>query len=59
MLPRLFRELASAFRNVSFRWLFAGVLIVFLMVGVDAALNLYMYEFFWGLSGRTKGYTPV
>jgi Na+/melibiose symporter-like transporter len=52
VLRRLFGEIASAFQNVSFRWLFAGVLIVFLMVGVDGALNLYMYEFFWELSGR-------
>ena len=52
VLRRLVHELASAFQNGSFRWLFAGVLIVFLMVGVDAALNLYMYEFFWELSGQ-------
>ena len=51
VLMRLFREVASAFQNASFRWLFSGVLIVFLMVGVDGALNLYIYEFFWGLSG--------
>jgi Na+/melibiose symporter-like transporter len=41
-LTRLVHELAGAFRNVSFRWLFAGVLIVFVMVGVDAALNIYL-----------------
>jgi GPH family glycoside/pentoside/hexuronide:cation symporter len=52
LLRRLAAELGSAFENASFRWLFAGVLIVFVMVGVDNALNLYMYEFFWALSGR-------
>ncbi len=51
ILPRLVLELRSTFRNDSFRWLFAGVLIVFLMVGVDAALGLYMNEFFWELTG--------
>ncbi len=51
VMRRLRSEVGSAFQNGSFRWLFAGVLIVFLMVGVDAALNLYMYEFFWELSG--------
>ena len=51
VLPRLLLEVTSAFQNVSFRWLFGGVLILFLMVGVDGALNLYMYEFFWELSG--------
>ncbi len=39
----------DALRHPSFRWLFFGVLIVFLMVGVDAALNLYMNTFFWEL----------
>ena len=52
VLMRLWRELGSAFQNASFRWLFSGVLIVFLMVGVDGALNLYMYEFFWELTGQ-------
>ena len=51
VLRRLFAELASAFQNRSFRWLFSGVLIVFLMVGVDAALNLYMFQYFWELTG--------
>ena len=36
-------------RASSFRWLFAGVLIVFVMVGVDGALNIYMYTYFWEL----------
>ena len=34
----------------SFRWLFAGGLIVFVMVGVDGALNIYIYTYFWELS---------
>jgi GPH family glycoside/pentoside/hexuronide:cation symporter len=49
---RLRREVPDAFRNGSFRWLFAGVLIVFVMVGVNTALDLYMNEFFWALSGK-------
>ena len=51
VLRRLRAELTSAFQNRSFRWLFAGVLIVFLMVGVDGALNLYMFQYFWELTG--------
>lgn len=51
VLRRLVAELTSAFENLSFRWLFSGVLIVFLMVGVDGALNLYMFEYFWELTG--------
>lgn len=49
ILVRFLLEVREAFRNASFRWLFAGVLIVFLMVGVDGALNLYMYQYFWEL----------
>ena len=48
---RLRREVGAAFTNLSFRWLFAGVLIVFVMVGVNTALDLYMNEFFWALNG--------
>jgi GPH family glycoside/pentoside/hexuronide:cation symporter len=48
---QVFADLVSAFANASFRWLFGGVLVVFVMVGVGRALNLHMYEFFWELSG--------
>ena len=40
----------SLLHNQSFRWLFIGVLIVFVMVGVDGALNIYMNNFFWELT---------
>ena len=46
-LARVWFELTEALKNRGFRWLFGGVLIVFLMVGVDGALNLYMYTYFW------------
>lgn len=49
VLQRMMREVVDALRNPSFRWLFLGVLVVFLMVGVDASLNLYMNTFFWEL----------
>jgi Na+/melibiose symporter-like transporter len=49
VLLRVFRDLAEAIGNASFRWLFAGVLIVFVMVGVQSALNLYMGNYFWEL----------
>ncbi len=50
MLARMFKEIGQALQNRSFRWLFAGVLIVFMMVGVDTALNLHMNTYFWELS---------
>jgi Na+/melibiose symporter-like transporter len=51
VFSRLWEEAREAFRNRSFRWLFFGVLIVFIMSGVNNALDLYMYQYFWELSG--------
>lgn len=49
-VTRIFAEYAGALRNRNFAWLVSGVIIVFVMVGVDAALNLYMNTYFWELS---------
>lgn len=46
---QLHRELVEALSNESFRWLFFGVLLIFLMVGVEAALGLHLTTYFWGL----------
>lgn len=46
----LLQEIRTALRNRSFAWLFAGVLIIFTMVGVDSSLNLHMNTYFWELS---------
>ncbi len=51
VLQKTLLEIRSALNNRSFRWLFAGVLIVFAMVGVDNALNLHMNTYFWELQG--------
>ncbi len=56
---RVFSETRIALENASFRWLFLGVIIVFLMVGVDGALNLYMNTFFWELSSADMTYYQV
>jgi Na+/melibiose symporter-like transporter len=50
MAFRMIREIREALTNRSFAWLFSGVLIVFMMVGVDSALNLHMNTYFWELS---------
>jgi len=50
VVRRTLRDLASAMRCGSFRWLFGGVLIVYVMVGVDGALNIYIYTYFWELN---------
>ena len=49
VLIRTFGEVRLALQNISFRWLFSGILLVFTMVGVDHALNLYMNTYFWEL----------
>ena len=43
-------DLRQAFPNRSFRWLFFGVLVVFIMAGVNSALDLYMFQYFWDLA---------
>lgn len=49
VLVRVFRDLLAAMRSKSFRWLFLGVLVVFVMVGVNASLDLYVYTYYWEL----------
>ena len=49
---QVFLDTALALRNRSFRWLFIGVLIVFVMVGVDTGLNIYINTYFWELTGN-------
>ena len=50
MAIRLLLDVWAGFSNRSFRWLFVGVLIVFVMAGVNSALDLYMYQYFWELT---------
>ncbi len=54
-LRRMFRELREALSNRSFAWLFAGVLIVFVMVGVNGALDVYMFIYFWEVDSSMRG----
>ena len=48
-MTRVFTEVRLALQNTSFRWLFIGVIVVFLMVGIDGALGLYINTYFWEL----------
>lgn len=52
-------EMFEAFQNESFRWLFFGVLIVFIMAGVMGALDLYMLQYFWELTGIQMLYLQI
>ncbi len=53
---RVFADVKMALKRRAFRWLFIGVLIVFIMVGVDLALNIYVYTYFWELSSTDISY---
>ena len=49
VLWRVLLDIGAAMRSVSFRWLFFGVLVVFVMVGVNGGLDLYVFTYFWEL----------
>ena len=53
-LTRMMRETIEALHSRSFLYLFGGVLLIFVMVGIDSALNLYMIEYFWELNSQQK-----
>lgn len=59
VMVQLGLEMAEAFKNMSFRWLFFGVLIVFIMAGVNGALDLYMFQYFWEMTGQQMLYLQV
>ena len=46
---QLVRDFRDVIRNKNFRFLFTGVLVVFIMVGVTTALDIYMFTYFWEL----------
>ncbi len=50
IIVRVLTDIKAAMGCGSFRWLFSGVLVVFIMVGVDGALNIYVYTYFWELT---------
>jgi Na+/melibiose symporter-like transporter len=54
-LGRLFRELRSALVGSSFGVLFAGVILYFVLRGLQTALGLHLNAHFWGLSTDQMG----
>ena len=46
---RLVRDFSDVVKNRNFRYLFTGVLVVFIMVGVTITLDIYMVTYFWEL----------
>jgi Na+/melibiose symporter-like transporter len=45
-------ETLQAFRNLNFRWYFTGALMIYMVVGIDTALLLYVNTYIWEISGR-------
>ena len=48
-VAQLLVDVMAAFTSRSFAWLFAGVLVVFVMAGVNGNLDLFMNQYFWEL----------
>ena len=48
-IVRVFTDMVSSLRNLSFRWLFGGMLSIYVVAGTNYALDLYMYSYFWEL----------
>lgn len=51
---KMLGEYTEALRNRNFVWLFGGVIVIFVMVGVDQGLNLYMNTYFWEFSAAAN-----
>lgn len=59
---RLFREIATAFRNHSYLMLFGGLFFAVILLGIEGVFMIYMYIHFWGLeteSMRWLGPTAI
>ena len=54
VFARMFSDTWLALKNPAFLWLFLGALVIFIMVGVDSALSLYVLEYFWELDSEGK-----
>lgn len=45
-------ETIRALGNRNFRWYFSGALMIYMVIGVDTALLLYLNSYLWEISGR-------
>lgn len=51
-LARVVKDMRGAMRCGSFAWLFSGLLVIFVMIGVNTVLDLYVYTYFWELTHK-------
>jgi len=47
VIARMLRDMVRSLHSRSFRWLFAGNLTMYVMWGVNSALDLYIFTYFW------------
>jgi len=59
ILVRVFTDMLSSLRNLSFRWLFGGMLSIYIVAGTNYALDLYMYSYFWELNSDEVFFAAV
>lgn len=45
-------EIVHAFKNANFRWYFSGAVMIYMLIGIDTALLLYVNTYIWEISGR-------
>lgn len=49
---KIIGETWHALRNRNFRWYFSGALMIYMVIGVDTALLLYLNSYLWEISGQ-------
>lgn len=49
---RILTETVHALGNRNFRWYFSGALMIYMIIGVDTALLLYLNSYLWEIEGR-------
>ena len=60
MFVRMAKDMILALRCGGFRWLFLGVLILFIIIGVNGALGVYMFTYYWELTrGQILALVPA
>lgn len=52
IVRRTLLDVGEALRHAPFAWLFSGVMLVYIMIGTNAALDLYLGTYFWEYSSK-------
>lgn len=52
IVRRTLLDVGQALRQAHFAWLFSGIMLVYIMIGTNAALDLYLGTYFWEYSSQ-------